>query len=220
MGRKYVFADEAGNFDFKPPRPGGPSRYFILTTITMTDCTIGNEMLTLRRDLAHEGLPLGAHFHATEEAQEVRDRVYTLLARHDFRVDATIFEKPKTQPHLQADQIRFYKTIWFNHMKYVGPKTFLPDDELLVVGASVGTKRKRQAFIDAIDDVIGQISPTTTFQTAFWSAGSDPCLQIADYCSWAIQRKWEGNDSRSYDLIQDKIRTEFDCFKYGTILYY
>jgi hypothetical protein len=27
---------------------------------------------------------------------------------------------------------------------------------------------------------------------------SDPCLQVADYCTWAIQRKWERGDERSH----------------------
>lgn len=44
--------------------------------------------------------------------------------------------------------------------------------------------------------------------------------QIADYCSWAIQRKWESGDQRSYDLIRDKIRSEFDAFSTGSMYYY
>jgi|SRR5437773_643631 len=29
-------------------------------------------------------------------------------------------------------------------------------------------------------------------------------LQAADYCAWAIYKKWHGKDMRSYDLIRGK----------------
>ncbi len=150
----------------------------------------------------------------------MRDQVFALLAKHEFRIDATIYDKPKTQPHLQADTERFYKTAWFNHMGFVAPRIVKSTDELMVVGASLGTKKRRKYFQDALDDVVNQVSPSTTCRSAFWAAGSDPCLQIADYCCWAIQRKWERGDMRSHNLIKDKIKSEYDFFQYGQTRYY
>jgi hypothetical protein len=43
---------------------------------------------------------------------------------------------------------------------------------------------------------------------------------VADYCCWALSRKWEKGDDRSYALIQDKIRSEFDVFRSGRTFYY
>ena len=40
----------------------------------------------------------------------------------------------------------------------------------------------------------------------------DECLKATDYCCWAIQKKWERGDLRSYDLIEDKLRSEYDIF--------
>jgi hypothetical protein len=209
--RKYVFADEAGNFDFRPAdRARAISRYFTLTTLTLDDCAIGHALIDLRRQLAWEGLSLTSHFHATDERQVVRDRVFALLAQWDFRVDATIFEKAKVEPHLQGEQ--FYEEAWYFHFQYVAPRIAADADELLVVGASLGVKRKLRDFHHAVKGVVRRVSPTPTFQTAFWSAGSDPCLQVADYCCWAIQRKWEDTDLRSYQHIADKVRSEYDFF--------
>jgi hypothetical protein len=53
-----------------------------------------------------------------------------------------------------------------------------------------------------------------------WSDQPDPCLQVADYATWAIQRKHEKNDARSYNLIKDKIASEFQPFRVGTTTYY
>jgi hypothetical protein len=50
MKRKYVFADEAGNLDFSL-HPGA-TKYFIIGTVTMDDCSVGHDLIELRRDLA------------------------------------------------------------------------------------------------------------------------------------------------------------------------
>ena len=216
--RKYVFADEAGNFDFS--NKTGASKYFILATVTATSTAVGDELLTLRRSLAWDGVALESNFHATEDSQAVRDRVFQLLAGHDFRVDATILEKRKTQPHLASDNERFYKMAWFLHFRYVAKEIVeSADDELLVLAAQIGTKKRRKAIRLAISDVVSQSTPCK-WQVAFWGADSDPCLQVADYCCWAIQRKHERQDTRSYDLIADRIASEFQPFSGGPTVYY
>ena len=45
-------------------------------------------------------------------------------------------------------------------------------------------------------------------------------LQLADYCAWAMHRKWERADTRPYALIQGKIVTEYDVFSEGTDAYF
>jgi hypothetical protein len=45
-------------------------------------------------------------------------------------------------------------------------------------------------------------------------------LQVADYCNWAIFRKWERGDTRSYDLIRSRVKSEFEIFRTGTRKYY
>ena len=218
MARIYLFADESGNFDFSTQH--GASKYFILTTLTAPDCSLGDGLLALRRDLAWSGAGLDTEFHATTDKQTIRDEVFKVLQGHEFRIDATILEKAKAKPSIRPTEERFYQMAWYLHMKYVAPRVIRPGDQLLVLGASVGTKKRRTAFHAAIRDVIHQVSPTTAFQVASWAAASDPCLQAADYCAWALQRKWERGDDRSYRLIAPKIRSEFDVFRFGATRYY
>ncbi len=208
MARVHLFADESGNLDFS----GKGSRYFILTSITVADFRIGDHLLTLRRDMGWRDIPLSDALHATTDAQSVRDEVFAMLADHEFRVDATVLEKANAHLHLRQDEVRFYRTAWYLHMKYIAPRIVRPDDELFVVGASLGSRKQRDLFRDAISDVVWQTTRTTIFKTAAWAAACEPCLQVADYCSWAIQRKWERDDLRSYVLIRDKIATEFQAF--------
>lgn len=203
MSRRYVFVDEAGNFDFTSKG----SAYFILTSVALDDCAIGDELLALRRELVWRGTALSHALHAAEDRQAVRDEVFTLINRHSFRIDCTIFDKSLVDPeHKQPEA--FYRLAWYLHMKYVAPQLATADDELLVVGASLATRRKQELVAASISDVLRETTQCATLKSAYWPAATDPCLQIADYCCWAVQRKWERDDERSYRLIRDKLWTE------------
>lgn len=218
MADRYVFADEAGNFDFSTKV--GASRHFILTTIAVDDPSLGDALLLLRRDMAWRGVNANRGLHATEDPQAVRDEVFALLGAAPLRIDATILEKRKAQPHITASEARFYQMAWYLHFKFVAPQIVAAGDRLLVTAASLGTRKKEAIFYNAVGRVVAQVSPTTTYRVAAWPAATDPCLQIADYCTWAIQRKWESGDTRSHVLVAPKIQSEYDVWHVGTTYYY
>lgn len=218
MARRHLFTDEAGDFAFNP----GPkaSRYFIVCSVTMEDCSIGESLLRLRRELEWAEMPLGDAFHASTDKQAVRDEVFKVLADERFRIDATILEKSKAQPHIRASSAVFYQYAWFYHFKGFGRTIAPPGTELHLTTASIGTKKNQAAYTTAVNNVVQQVIPNVKWVTTFTKAASDPCLQVADYCTWAIQRKWERNDPRSYDLIKHRIFSEFDLWRFGDTHYY
>lgn len=222
MSRVYVFGDEAGDLAFRPPAQG-ISRYFIIGTVTLDDHSIGSELLELRRELAWDGLHLDS-FHATSDKPYVREQVYEIIAGHDLRFDATLLDKRKALPRTYKDPLYFYKLAWYLHFKYVAGEIADDRDELLVVASSLQIKRKmtttKAAVHEAVTEVVNQVSPTVTCHCAFTPAKTDPCLQIADYMTWAIQRKHETGDSRSYELIEHQINSEFEPFELGDDVYY
>lgn len=214
---RYIFLDESGDLAFSERG----TRFFSLTSICLGDCTCGDELLELRRALAWEGTHLLEEFHATHDYQHVRDRVFASICQHDCRIDTTVVEKRKTANHLRVSEGRFYKQILFLHLKHVLNSVAERDDEMLVVCAALGTRREREVHLRNLRDVIAQTQPPNCLiRYAFWPAAIEPCLQVADYCSWAIHRKWERGDERSYNLIKDKIATEFDVFARGTRFFY
>lgn len=221
MPNKYLFADEAGCFTFE--RRQNVSRYFILCTVAMEDETVATSLLRLRRELAWQGADLGEYFHATTDKQSVRDAVYATILQHPFTVQATIMEKSKAQPQVRETKSRFYQYGWFYHFKFGTGNQLTSDNEALITAASLGVKKERIAFQSAVDDVMRQTMRVKKWKTDFLPAGSDPCLQVADYCAWALQRKWESpdqRDCRSYDLIKDRITYEYDLWARGTSHHY
>ena len=211
--KKYVFADESGCFNFS--RGPNISRFFILCSVSLDPGPITSDIMQLRRDLAWEGYRDNDCIHATSDPQPVRDSVFEVIQKHDFRIDATILEKSKAQPHIRPSDVRFYQHAWFYHFKYVAPRVFKTGDEAFVCAASIGAKKKAAAFRTAVNDTVGQSVSGVEWRTAFWPANSEPGLLVADYCCWAIQRKWERADARSYSLIENKIATEFDLWRLG-----
>ena len=216
--RACVYGDESGNFDFSNQE--GASRYFILTTVVVADHVIEADLMDLSRQLAWEGEPLTGGFHATNDKQRVRDRVFAVMARRDFRVDATILEKRKADPRVRPTPAFFYGFAWYYHLTGLAPVLASYADEIMVVAASIGTNEMRSDFESAANAIASAIAPTVNMKATMWQAASNPILQVADYCAWAVRRKWERNDTRSYSLIENRIASEFDVFRDGATTYY
>lgn len=218
MAQKFIFADEAGCFNFE--RKPNVSNYFILCTILMDECSVGSTLLELRRSLARKQAPLLESFHACEDKQVIRDAVYEAIAPHKFQIHATVMEKAKAQPQVRESKPRFYKHAWYYHFKHGVSKSISTECDPLVSAAALGTRKEKVSFTEAIADVMNQTVRAKDWSTDFRPAATDPCLQVADYCAWAIQRKWERGCERSYKLIADRISYEYELWKHGTTLYY
>ncbi|ROP40714.1 DUF3800 domain-containing protein [Saccharothrix texasensis] len=222
MARRYLFSDESGDLQFRATSQ--VSRYFAVGTLLIEEPELGElrrALATARDELAWAKHGLDSTFHATTDSQYVRDAVFEALKPIDFRVDVTLIDKPKAQPKIRPDEPTFFRYAWYYHLKYLAPRTLKANDELLVVAASIGTKKGRAAFRGAIEEVMTQCVPFRVKRTlAFWRDESDFGLQAADYCTWAVMRAWERGDDRSLKLIRDKVYSEYDIFKSGTQTYY
>jgi hypothetical protein len=163
--------------------------------------TIAPFLLDLRRRLAWDGFELGEYFHATTDKQAVRDEVFAAIAKHPFTIQATIMEKSKAQSQVRTSKPRFYQTGYFFHFKHGVSKQLTDDHEALVTTASLGNRKERAAFQAAVGDVMRQTNKHRKWMADFMPCHADPCLQVADYGAWAIQRKWESElkDQRSWE---------------------
>jgi hypothetical protein len=219
MARRFVFADEAGCFNFS--RNPKASRYYILCTLTCDACDdLGSSLLDLRRRLIWDKYPIGEYFHASEDKQVVRDEVFGLLQKKSFTIQATIFEKSKAYPRIRPTNHMFYQYAWFYHFKHVAPKIAKAKDELHITAASVGTHKGQVHFSNAVESVVRQIAITNVTRTNFCRSVADPCLQAVDYCTWAIQKKWETGNILSYNLIKNRVTHEVDSWSHGTTHHY
>lgn len=226
VARKYLFADESGNFDFKDHNVHrGATKYFAVGTVLFEQegdrKALEQDLHDLRYEMIHNGLPLNGYFHATEDKQAVRDGVFEVLARNKFTVDVTILEKAKAKPSIRRTDEYFYQHAWYFHLKYFADRSFQADDDLTVICSTLGTKKKSKAFREAVENVVTQTCDFRVKRRVLaHPCATDVCLQAADYALWAVMRDIEQGDDRSRVLIEDKIRSVFQLFDWGRTYYY
>lgn len=214
-----MFLDEAGDFNFSATG----TRFFTLTTITKTrPFTWDAPLISLKYDLIEVGLDI-EYFHASEDRQAVRNQVFTIIGNNltNLRIDSLVIEKRKTGPVLQELE-KFYPRMIGYLIRYVlEPRNLKDYEEVIVITDSVPVSRKREAIEKAVKQTLSRMLPNgTRYKILHHASKSCTGLQIADYCNWAIFRKWEREDPRSYGLVRTGIRSEFDIFRSGTRYFY
>ena len=215
----YIFLDEAGDFAFSEKG----TRYFIVGSITAErPFPVYPRLTELKYQLAEQGTDL-EYFHASENAQAVRDRVFGIIQEHldCIRIDTTIVEKRKTGPALQLPE-KFYPRMLGYHLEFILRQYRLTDYASVIVYTDrIPIQRNREAVKKAIKQSLAKLLPDgIAFQVLHHDSKSNFQLQVADYCTWAVYRKWARQDERSYRLIAPAVRSEFDIFQTGTRLYY
>lgn len=215
----YVFLDEAGNFDFSP----GGTKYFILSAISKERPFRAYQELTeLKYNLIEGGRDI-EYFHASEDAQAVRNEVFTIIQRNlgGVRLDSLVVEKRKIGPALRPEE-QFYPRMLGYLLKYI--LNGYPLDhyrEVIVFTDQIPVKKKRSAIEKTAKITLASMLPKSArYHVLHHDSKSNMDLQIVDYCSWAVYRKWDIKDERSYQVIRPVIASEFDFCRSGTTLYY
>ncbi len=216
----HIFSDEAGCFGFH--KKGNASRYFIICSVMMENCAISQALEDLRRKIVWERSLIGDSFHACHDRQKIRNKVFSIMKNHEFDVHATIMEKPKARSHVRKSNHIFYKYGWYYQLKNAISAEKKRTRAFLFTTASIGKKKHQAQFTHAINHAVNEVAQQT-IPDGRWKtspSSSDPCLQIAEYCSWARSSKKMGtqrptvlqSDQRPHQI---GIRYEYDLWQYG-----
>jgi hypothetical protein len=208
----YIFIDEGGDMVFSPKG----TKYFTLTALSKTRPFLSFESMTnLKYDLWEKGIDF-EYFHATEDTQITRNQVFNIISGNlpNFAVDSIIVEKRKTNPALQVPS-NFYQKIFEILLNYVLQRHKDRYAQIIIVTDTIPIRQDRETIHKAIKAFISKWSygQRTSYRIFHYASKSDVNLQIVDYFNWAIFRKWERQDERSYDLVKDAIYSEVDVFK-------
>jgi hypothetical protein len=107
-------------------------------------------------------------------------------------------------------------------LRYVIPREIRNGvDEVIVITDTIPIQKKRQAIEKAIKGALAKMLPAgMRYRILHHASRSHYGLQIADYCNWAVFRKWQKGEVEFYDLIKPAVKSEFEIFRTGTTLYY
>ena len=116
---------------------------------------------------------------------------------------------------------RFYPEMMAYLLPHAISQCRLEDVARIIIFTDViPTQKKKKAVEKALKVTLAKKMPKIPYRIYHHASKSNEYLQFVDYVNWAIFRKWEREDLRSYDLIKEAVKSEFDIFRTGTRFYY
>ena len=206
--RPYIFIDESGNLDFGP----NGTRHFALTCVSMErPFEIYRALDEYKYDCIENGLNI-EYFHCYHDSRFVRRAVFDLISsnRNGVRVDSLVVEKSETAPNMRGDT-RFYPEMLGRLLREaVSSELEIGGvDEIVVITDSIPINRKRGEVARATRTTLARTLPAgVKYRILHHRSRAHYGLQIADYCCWAIFRKWEMGDGAWSDRIAPLIGSE------------
>lgn len=199
----FLFLDETGNLDFSS---NGTEFYGFGCLATRSPGSLLAPLSALRYELLEAGLEI-ERFHATEDKQPIRNRVFEILRVVDgLEFDSIIIDKRRVPP-------RFYPVEKF-YVYFVGYlidlvlKRFSGSERIVLITDKIPVAKKREAVAKAFKQYVRTALGDRPFTVVHQSSSAHMCLQAADYFMWAIYKKWSNGEMRPYTTIQSMIRGE------------
>jgi hypothetical protein len=205
----YIFLDEAGNFDFSPKG----TRYFVLSGIVKErPFHAYKELIELKYNLVEEGVGI-EYFHAAEDNQATRNRVFDIIEQNlqGVTIDAVLVEKAKVAIDDQHEE-RFYpKILGLLIREILNRQNLALYNEVIVFTDNLPVNRKRAVIEKAVKKSLSALLPSDVrYRILHHASKSNMDLQISDYCTWALYRKWNKDDDRSYKRVRSAVRVEWN----------
>ncbi len=171
-------------------------------------------------------------FHAAEDSQKVRDQVFSFVGDlKDISIDSVVVQKNKAYPYLymekSGNKVKYkgeevYKIALQSLLEHIFKQQQYEEknlEKIIIILSSIFNRKKHDLILKTIKKYL-----KTKFQIPFFvyfhSSKSDINCQIADYCSWAIYRKWTDGEERPYKSISHIVKSEFDIFRVGNKEFY
>lgn len=227
----FYFVDEAGDPVFYNAKGDmivgseGCSKILTIGYIRTTNPepirkALDNVRNEIRRDTYLKSIPSVQkslkYFHAKDDCPEVREKVYktirTLKFKSEFIVARKNEQRFKTM-HLGKEGV-FYNdlvTRLFESRMHISKVTKIyyavrgnkvrqaPLSEA-IQAAKLSFERDHETKIATLVDVLPQ------------AMTGEPCLQVADYMLWALQRAYTKNETRYLDYIKDRVSFIWDVY--------
>ena len=199
----HIHADESGDLRFD--RAG--SRYFTFAAAwTYDPAPLAASLQELRFSLLRDGNNL-ERFHAANDRPWCRNAVFReLTARQDWNFAALVVDKGRLFSDFR-DPLRFYPRFMPAVLTFILKGRLRPrTDRILIYTDRLPVERKKKAVEKAIhQSCVSCVKDGIRFHMYHHDSASNAWLQVADYCCWAVHRKYEHHDSTYYDQLRSHL---------------
>lgn len=184
---KYVFLDEAGNFDLGP----SGSRWLMVVAVALELADARTAAIArLRYALNDEGLDIPG-FHASANTPSTRSRFADLVRRHGSPACIYACAVDKRALGGDADPESVYQRLVLGALRMAESDGHIG----AVYADSIPLQRSRRAIHQAVSSALGRR------QVRFHPSHAVAELQIADYACWALWRKITQEDERMWQWL-------------------
>ena len=217
----HVHLDESGDLNVSP----SGSRYYVFTAAwTYVPFNLAVALSKLRFDLLKRGHNV-PQFHATEDIALVRNAVVDILCRYPaWRFASVVAEKAKVPANSQ-EPASFYANLASMPLRFIFRNVRANTKPVIVYAdrpPSQVEHRHREHIQKSIKRAArSELPHGVPFLTYHHHSASNAWLQVADYCCWAVFRKWEKGDDEFYIRLARRLaEPELDVYADSTTRYY
>jgi len=208
----YIFVDEAGDMDFSS---NGSKYYMFNFLIKNRPFNLHEIIANYRYSLLERNLdPLGGKrldieaFHVHEDNKYIKEEMFNLISTFDkksVKAYSYILEKPKVEPSKRDEKDKFYvDNLKFAIRKLLDELEIKKDFIIITDRLPVHKNKNRQvaALKKGIKEYIKTKKLNIRYDIFHHCSASNVNLQIVDYISWAIFRKYERSEDGFYKKIE------------------
>jgi hypothetical protein len=211
----FAFLDESGHYQYNHEH----GNFLIFAAVITADPMLfTTEFGTLKYELLGQGCCL-SRFHACEDLQPTRDRVFAVMrASNQYAVHSIVVRKNRVNPSLYKYGV--YSIAYRTMLKYLIWNRRI--DRLHIIVDTVPDKSQQVALKKNLKNRAEEvlIPARIPFTIDHHDSSAHALLQAADYCAWAIYKKWHSKELRPYQQISARIKNEFDIYAQGDQVYY
>lgn len=211
---QYIFLDESGDLGFNPLKKN--SKFFIVTILFSKDKSILEKITkTIHKGLRKRVKKIsGGILHSYKEKPETRRRMLELLSTKECAIMVICLNKSRVFTHLKDEKYVLYNYVTNILLdRIMRKKLFDISAPIMLVAARRETKKfLNQNFTNYLKHQV-ESKHKLLIQISVKSPNEEKSLQVVDFISWAIFRKYELKDESYYEIIKKKIIEENTLFQ-------
>jgi hypothetical protein len=201
---RYLLLDESG--DLGVSFDAGSSKFFVMTIIATRDLrSVGKITRNVRIGLMKKYRKVGS-LHAYKEEPITRRRVLSKFIRTDSKVFSILIDKSLFVESLKISKIRFYFALAKILLSRVISRDIYMRDGQTILKASRRETNKalNRSFVETLEAFVKR-EYKFDLDIEIVSPIEERSLQIVDFISWSILRKYELNDSSYFEIIESVV---------------
>jgi len=214
----YIFVDEAGDIDFSIK---GSAYYMFTFLVKKRPFQVHEEIANYRYSLLERNiyeknekrLDIEA-FHACEDNKYIKKKIFNIISTfntQNVKSYCYILEKNRVQPLKREEKDKFYISNLSYSIKRLLTKLQIKTNFIIITDRLPVHKNKNKqigALKKGIKEYLRNNKIDVRYDIFHHCSASSSNLQIVDYISWAIFRKYERNELEYHKQIEKYILEE------------